>query len=107
MGDSRAERIFDRLESTRLIVEIPQVVVHEADQPNVFGGLLDTDLLAGKHLTEIDLASAWCGRSVLSRVTKSSNRSCCCSTFGAAGLAASRFKVRCMRSCRPASKSEG
>src|SRR5579871_4048659 len=32
---------------------------------------------------------------------KSSNLACCCRKFLAAGLVASSFKVRCMRSCRP------
>ena len=34
-------------------------------------------------------------------VMKSSNRTCSWSTFQAAGFAASRFSVRCIRSCRP------
>jgi hypothetical protein len=38
-------RVFDRFESTRLIVEVPQVVLHEADQPDVIGGLLHAHLL--------------------------------------------------------------
>jgi hypothetical protein len=47
--------VFDRFESTRLVVEIPQVVVHEADQPDVVSGLLHAHILAGQDLTEIDL----------------------------------------------------
>jgi hypothetical protein len=33
--------------------------------------------------------------------TKASKRACCCRTFADAGLVASRFSVRCIRSWRP------
>jgi hypothetical protein len=46
----------DRFDPTRLVVEIPQVVLHEGDQPDVLAHLRDPDVLAGEDLTEIDLA---------------------------------------------------
>lgn len=42
-------------ESARLIVEISQIVVHEADEPYVVVGLLDADGLSGEDLAEGDL----------------------------------------------------
>ena len=36
---------------------MPQVVLHEADEPDVVGRLLHAHLLPGKNLTEIDFAS--------------------------------------------------
>src|SRR5437016_10062382 len=47
------------------------------------------------------MSSAWCGRSWLKQSMNSSNFACCCRKFCAAGLVASFFKVRCMRSWRP------
>src|SRR5438445_12478440 len=46
--------------STRLhwVVEEAQVIVHEADQPDVIGDFAHSDGLTGKDLVEIDLASA-------------------------------------------------
>ena len=49
--------VGDRLESTRLIVEIPQVIVHKGLEPDVVVGLSDADSLAGEDLAEIDLAA--------------------------------------------------
>ena len=43
--------------------------------------------------------SAWCGRSVLSRVTKSSKRACCWKTLAAAGFVAAFFRVRWTQDC--------
>ena len=38
-----------------LVVEVAEIVVHEADEPNPIVGLFDADGLAGKDLAEIDL----------------------------------------------------
>ncbi len=46
---------FDRLESARLIVEVAEIVVHEADEPHPLAHLLHTDGLARKDLTQIHL----------------------------------------------------
>ena len=37
------------------MVEIAQVVVHKADQPDVVADLLDADVLPGEDAAEIDL----------------------------------------------------
>jgi hypothetical protein len=37
------------------VIKEPQVVVHKADQPDLFRDLLDADILSGEDLTEIDL----------------------------------------------------
>lgn len=39
-----------------LVVEVSQIVVHEADEPDVVAGLLDADGLSVEDGTEIDLA---------------------------------------------------
>jgi len=44
------------LESTGLDVKITQIVLHEADQPDAVGDLLDADQLAGEHGAQVDLA---------------------------------------------------
>jgi hypothetical protein len=51
----RTEGILDRLEAARLVVEVAEIVVHEGNEPDVLGDLLDPDILAGKDLTEVDL----------------------------------------------------
>ena len=48
---------MDRFESTCLIVEVSQIIVHEADEPDVLVDLFDSDFLAGEDLAEIDLVS--------------------------------------------------
>ena len=48
--------MLDRFQSTRLIIEIAQVVVHEADLPNALLDLLDADLLPREDVTQIDRA---------------------------------------------------
>jgi hypothetical protein len=40
------------------VVEEPQVVVHEADQPDFFLDLFDADVLTGEHCGEVDFARA-------------------------------------------------
>jgi len=39
-----------------LVVEVSEIVMHEADEPNAVVGLLDSDVLAGKDGAEIDLS---------------------------------------------------
>ena len=51
----RPERILDRFQSARLVIEVSQVVLHEADEPNAVLDLLDADLLASED--QIDLAA--------------------------------------------------
>jgi hypothetical protein len=43
-------------EPASLVVEVSQVVVHEADEPDALVGLPDADLLAGEDRAEVDLA---------------------------------------------------
>ena len=43
------------LEPAGLIVKVPQIVVHEADEPDPVVYLSDADELPGKDLAEIDL----------------------------------------------------
>ena len=38
-----------------LIVEIPKIIVHEGDEPNLFAHLFDSDVLTGEDHAEIDL----------------------------------------------------
>src|SRR5215831_14961089 len=47
------------------------------------------------------MSRASCGRSLLKTSINLSNLACCCRKFAAAGLVASFFRVRCMRSWRP------
>ena len=39
------------------MVEVPEIVIHEADEPDVVGHLLDADALAGEDGAEIDFPS--------------------------------------------------
>ena len=39
------------------MIEVPEVIVHEADEPDVLAHLLDADALAREDGTEIDFAS--------------------------------------------------
>ncbi len=48
------------------MIKEPQIVVHEADQPDFLGDLFDADVLSGEHLAEVDLTlsdadAATCG----------------------------------------------
>ena len=52
-----AERILDRLEPTGLIIEVAEIVVHEADEPNLFTDLLDPHVLARERPAEVNLSS--------------------------------------------------
>jgi len=53
-----AQRIIDRFEPAGLVVEIPQIVLHEGDEPDALADLRQADILPGKHRTEIYLLSA-------------------------------------------------
>jgi hypothetical protein len=53
----RRERIVDRFEPAGLIVEIPQVVVQETNQPDAVLHLADAHGLSGKDMAEIDLSA--------------------------------------------------
>ena len=50
--------ILDRLEPTRLIVEVAQIVLHEGDEPDALAHLRHADVLPGKHLAQIDLPAS-------------------------------------------------
>ncbi|HEY1615292.1 MAG TPA: hypothetical protein VGF97_16545 [Rhizomicrobium sp.] len=43
-------------EPASLIVEVSEIVMHEADEPDSVVGLPDADILAGEDGAEIDLA---------------------------------------------------
>lgn len=53
----RAERIVDRFQPARLIVEVAEIVLHKGDEPDPLAHLPDADVLAREHVTETDLAS--------------------------------------------------
>src|SRR5437762_3840589 len=50
-----SEGICKGFEPASLVVEVSEIVIDKADEPNPLVGLLDTDGLAGEHLAEIDL----------------------------------------------------
>lgn len=43
-------------ESACLVVEVSQIIIHEADEPEALIGLFDTDGLVGEDLAEIDFS---------------------------------------------------
>jgi hypothetical protein len=45
---------FERFEQPSLQIEIFQIIIHKADQPDVVLHFLDADGLPGKHRAEID-----------------------------------------------------
>jgi hypothetical protein len=49
-----AKRVVERLQSFFLQVDVPQIVIHKADQPNAFFGLFDTDCLTTEDGAEIN-----------------------------------------------------
>src|SRR5499433_4130217 len=49
-----AEGIFERFEHSRLQIEVSQIIIHKADEPDVVVNLLDADGLTGKALAEVD-----------------------------------------------------
>ena len=52
-GLFRAKRIGDRLKAARLIVELAEIAIQEADEPDTLAYLLHPDRLARKDLTQI------------------------------------------------------
>ena len=40
------------------MIEEPQIVLHETDEPDLLGDFFDADVLAGEDLTQVDLATA-------------------------------------------------
>ncbi len=51
------ERVLNRLQPHGLGIEVAEIVLHEADEPDTVGHLLDADTLAGEHGAEVDLAA--------------------------------------------------
>ena len=55
MGDGpRAERVVEGLQGLLLQVEVSEIVMHEADEPNAVVDFLDAELLAGQHGRDVD-----------------------------------------------------
>ncbi|MEX0732828.1 MAG: hypothetical protein WD057_18710 [Aquisalimonadaceae bacterium] len=52
------EGVFGGFDAIDVPVEEPQVIVHEADEPDPVGNFPNSHLLAGKHRAEADFASA-------------------------------------------------
>jgi hypothetical protein len=57
MGNTVGPNGFWIGSSRHVSFEVPQVVVHEADEPNAVVDLLDADLLPSKDVTQIDFAA--------------------------------------------------
>src|SRR5580692_3924189 len=51
----RAERVVEGLQGLLLQVEVSQIVMHEADEPNALVDFLDAKLLACQHRGDVDL----------------------------------------------------
>src|SRR5215468_4145557 len=49
-----AKRIFERFEHPSVQIEVPQIIIHKAHQPDVVVNLLDADGLSSKDLAEVD-----------------------------------------------------
>ena len=50
-----SERVFDGLEPARLVIEVTEIILHEADEPDLVGNLFDAHLLAGKRSAQVNL----------------------------------------------------
>lgn len=50
----RAEWVVERLQGLLLEIEISEIVVHEADEPNAVIDFLDAELLTGQHGRDVD-----------------------------------------------------
>jgi hypothetical protein len=50
----RTERVFEWFEHRSLQIEVAQIIIHKADQPDIVLHFLDADGLTGKHRAEID-----------------------------------------------------
>src|SRR5215510_15205894 len=59
MGNSFwAEWIFERFEHSRLQIEVPKIIIHKADQPDVVVHFFDADSLSGRDRAEVDFLLA-------------------------------------------------
>jgi hypothetical protein len=55
MGDNLVPNgVVEGLQGFLLQIEVSQIVVHEADEPNAVVDLFDAKLLSGQHSGEID-----------------------------------------------------
>jgi hypothetical protein len=55
MGNTFGPKGFSSGSSTRVSIEVSQIIIHKADQPDVVVYFLDADRLAGKDLAEVNL----------------------------------------------------
>jgi hypothetical protein len=49
---------FERFKHSRLQIEVSQIIIHKADQPDVVVNFLDADGLAGENCAEVNLFAA-------------------------------------------------
>jgi len=49
---------FERFEHSRLQIEVPRIIIHKTDQPDVVVNFLDADGLAGEDLAKVNLFAA-------------------------------------------------
>src|SRR3984957_15576828 len=49
-----SEGIFQRFKQPRLQIEVSQIIIHKAQQPDIVVDFFDADRLAGKDLAEIN-----------------------------------------------------
>jgi len=57
MGDTFGPNgLVERFEHPSLQIEVPQIIIHKADQPYVVVNLLDADGLSSKDLAEIQIS---------------------------------------------------
>jgi len=61
-----SKRVVDWLQPAVIRIEVPQVVLHKTDQPDLVLDLLDSHVLSGKRSTEIDLLTVVADASTLS-----------------------------------------
>jgi hypothetical protein len=50
--------LLEWFEQTGLQIEVPLIIIHKIDQPDVVVNLLNTDRLAGEDLAEVNFLSA-------------------------------------------------
>src|ERR1700726_2097978 len=48
------EGVFKRFEPAGLVIEVTEIVIHEADEPDLLAHLFDAHLLPGEHGAEVD-----------------------------------------------------
>ena len=49
------ERVWGTLDATCLVIKKPQIVMHEADQPDFVSDFFDANILTSKNLAQVDL----------------------------------------------------